>query len=94
MEHGLAFACTPCFRLAESLAKQGFDLDAANLEAALKNARPFWTGGFFQQGEIADRYTAFVFGDLDPFSGVAALKASGMLDTGLAVFRPMMEAMI
>ncbi len=94
MDQGLAFACTPCFYLAESLAKEAFDLADASLETALRLARPFWTGSFFQQGEMADRYTAFVFGDEDPFASVPAIRSSGLLETALTVFRPMMEAMI
>lgn len=94
MDAGPTFACAPCFYLAQALAKQNFDLTDAHVDTALSQARPFWTGGFYQAGEAADRYTAIVFGDMDPFADVGAIKESGLLDTGLAVFQPMIEAMM
>ncbi|MCG8633762.1 MAG: exodeoxyribonuclease V subunit gamma [Desulfobacterales bacterium] len=93
-EQVLPFLPVPCFYLVESLAVQGGGISAEAVEKALDRARPYWTGNQFMPGEKQNRYTALAFGSLDPFSGRKTLEASGLLDTGLSVFTPLLENLI
>ncbi len=91
-EQVLPFLCTPCYYLAESLTAQGGELSGETVEKALEKARPYWTGNDFMPGECQNRYSALVFGN--PFSGRKALEQSGLLDTALSVYTPLLENLI
>ncbi len=90
-EQVVPFLPVPCFHLAQSLVAGGSDPSGDALAKAMAKARPYWTGNAYMPGECRNRYTALAFGDQDPFSGADALAGSGLLDTGLAVFTPLLE---
>ncbi len=73
---------------------QGGGVSGKTLEKGLDKARPYWTGNQYMPGESQNRYTALVFGNNDPFAGREALETSGLLDTGFAVFTPLLENLI
>lgn len=87
----LPFFSTPCFHLIASLADKAFEITDQTLEKALGRARPHWNGNPLMPGEAENRYTALVYGNIDPFDTVDTLVNSGLLDNGLAVFKPLLE---
>lgn len=89
----LPFACNPSHALVRSLVDQGGTgaSDGEILEKALELARPLWEGSRHAAGAMQDRYTGLAYEGQTPFDTVETLKMSGFLDTGLAVFHPMME---
>ena len=90
-DRALPFFCSPCFYLVDSLADRDFEITDQTLEKALGRARPHWRGNPLMPGEAQNRYTAQVYGNTDPFDSIEILVASGLLDNGLAVFKPLLE---
>lgn len=92
----IPFFCAPCFQLADSLLSGGWtpgdgEVADSRLESAMGRARSLWTGNRYLPGERENRYTALAFGVDDPFATTAALRASGLVDTALEVFVPLIE---
>ena len=93
-QHVLPFFPDPCFYLVRDLYKRELDLSDESLEKALVKTAPMWMGSDWMQGEITNRYTALLFKEVNPFSSPALLKQSGVLETSLAVYRPLLEHLI
>ncbi|MCG8615067.1 MAG: exodeoxyribonuclease V subunit gamma, partial [Desulfobacterales bacterium] len=92
----LPFFCAPGFALVETLISRGWqpetgDIPTDLLDAALEKARPHWNGTPFLPGEQENRYTTLVFGEADPFKDSERLRRSGIPDTALMVFTPLLE---
>lgn len=80
-----------CFHLVSDLAARDYDLSADSLAKALNKCKGLWYNSFYSTGECLNRYTALFFGETNPFADPSALEQSGVLDAGLAVYRPMLE---
>ncbi len=87
----LPFFADPCFYLARDLFSREWDLSDASLEKALVRTTVLWAGSDYVQGELANRYTALLFQDNNPFSDPETLRMSGVLEAGLAVYQPLLE---
>jgi exodeoxyribonuclease V gamma subunit len=83
-----------CFQLVLDLSSRDYDLSAPSLAKALSKCAGLWRNNFSSTGECFNRYTTLVFGQDNPFSDPLALEHSGVLDAGLAVYRPMLEHLI
>ncbi|MGD9823049.1 exodeoxyribonuclease V subunit gamma, partial [Desulfobacter sp.] len=83
-----------CFHLVVDLSSRDYDLSAPSLAKALSKCTGLWRNNFNSTGESFNRYTALVFGQNNPFSDPTSLGRSGVLDAGLAVYRPMLEHFI
>ncbi|MCG8553056.1 MAG: exodeoxyribonuclease V subunit gamma [Desulfobacterales bacterium] len=80
-----------CFQLVSDLSTRDYDLSSPSLAKALNKCTGLWHNSFNSTGERFNRYTAFVFGQDNPFSDPSSLEHFGVLDAGLAVYRPMLE---
>jgi len=87
----LAFFCETCFHLADSLGKKDYELTPENLENAFHKSKGFWFDRFRKTGESLDRNIALIFGQKDPFDSVETLVASGVVDSALAIYQPLLE---
>ncbi|WP_035237625.1 exodeoxyribonuclease V subunit gamma [Desulfobacter vibrioformis] len=83
-----------CFHLVVDLSSREYDLSAPSLAKALGKCAGLWCNNFNSTGEGFNRYTALVFGQDTPFADPTSLGRSGVLDAGLAVYRPMLEYFI
>ncbi|NWH04238.1 exodeoxyribonuclease V subunit gamma [Desulfobacter latus] len=83
-----------CFQLVLDLSSRDYDLSTPSLAKALSKCAGLWRNNFSSTGESFNRYTTLVFGQDNPFSDPLALEHSGVLDAGLAVYRPMLEHLI
>ncbi len=83
-----------CFHLVWDLSSRNYDLSASSLSTALSKCAGLWRNTFNSTGESFNRYTALVFGQDNPFSDPLTLEHSGVLDAGLAVYRPMLACLI
>jgi len=83
-----------CYQLVLDLSSRDYDLSAPSLAKALNKCTGLWRNSFNSTGEGFNRYTTLVFGQDNPFSDPLALEYSGVLDAGLAVYRPMLEHLI
>ncbi|WP_321492253.1 exodeoxyribonuclease V subunit gamma [uncultured Desulfobacter sp.] len=83
-----------CFNLVMDLSSRDYDLSASSLAKALSKCAGLWCNSFNATGECFNRYTALVFGPENPLADPACLQQSGVLDAGLAVYRPMLEYLV
>ncbi|WDP85870.1 MAG: exodeoxyribonuclease V subunit gamma [Desulfobacter sp.] len=87
----MPFLTRVCFYLAATLKKLNYDQSSPCIEQAFERAKPHWAGNDHLPGECQNRYTALAFQGADPFANSEALKASGLIETGLFVFKPLLE---
>lgn len=80
-----------CFQLVLDLSSRDYDLSAPSLAKALNKCAGLWRNNFSSTGESFNRYTTLVFGQDNPFADPLTLEHFGVLDAGLAVYRPMLE---
>ncbi len=93
---GQAWAFFPdtCFVLAKTLAEKGYEITKETLGPALKAAGPVWFSPYNKTGEKTDRYAAaWLAGRPDPFDSTDQLLASGLVESALEVYRPLLEHM-
>ncbi len=90
-EHLIPFFSATGFALAATWGEKADAPEDVRLLAAFNRANSAWFNSFSNIGDKTDPYVQLCFQGQDPFDSMTAFNHSGILETALAVYQPLLE---
>lgn len=82
------------WQFTRAIAKENFELTRKAIFKAMGKSKAAWYGGFYQTGEIENRYVSLCVENNDPFKNVDTLMSCGFAQNAVTVYKPLLENLI
>ena len=94
--HPFYFFCETSWQFLQALSRENCELDPLKLDRdlifkAMNKSKASFYGGYYQKGEIENRYVSNCVENDDPFENVDALLSSGFVENSINVYKPLLE---